>query len=174
VVRSARVEAGVAADIRRVVAGIDRELPLHQVRTMTEIVDAAVAARRLQLLLAGGFATAGVLLACLGVFGVVSYGVARRTGEIGVRMALGANRRQVVAMVLKEALQPVIIGLLAGAAVSLAFGRVLASQLYAVSPRDPWVLTGTAVAIALAALAAAFWPARRAACIEPVRALRWE
>ena len=151
---------------------MDRELAVFRVRTMSEIVDTAVAARRLQVLLAGGFAVAGVLLACLGVFGVVSYGVSRRTNEIGVRMALGASQDQVVSMVLRDAMRPVFIGLLCGLACALAFGKLLASQLYGVSPRDPWVLAAMALLIGLAALAAAYWPAKRAALIEPMLALR--
>jgi predicted permease len=160
--------------VRAAVASLDREFALHRVRTMSQIVDSSVAMRRLQTLLAAAFAGAGVLLACLGVFGVVSYGVARRTGEIGVRMALGAARGQVVAMVIKESMRPVLIGLLGGLAAALALGNYLASQLYGVSPRDPAVLAMIAVIVCAAALAASYWPARRAANIEPIRALRWE
>jgi predicted permease len=160
--------------VRAAVASLDREFALHRVRTMSQIVDSSVAMRRLQTLLAAAFAGAGVLLACLGVFGVVSYGVARRTGEIGVRMALGAARGQVVAMVIKESMRPVLIGLLGGLAAALALGNYLASPLYGVSPRDPAVLAMIAVIVCAAALAASYWPARRAANIEPIRALRWE
>lgn len=172
VLRAAGDETKLTAGVRALVAGMDRELAVFRVRTMSEIVDTAVAARRLQVLLAGGFAVAGVLLACLGVFGVVSYGVSRRTNEIGVRMALGASQDQVVSMVLRDAMRPVFIGLLCGLACALAFGKLLASQLYGVSPRDPWVLAAMALLIGLAALAAAYWPAKRAALIEPMLALR--
>lgn len=174
VLRSSAHDSTLIPRIRAAVASLDRELPMHQVRTMSEIVDSSVAMRRLQTILAAAFAGAGVLLACLGVFGVVSYGVARRTGEIGVRMALGAARSEVVAMVVKESMRPVLLGLAGGLAASLALGSYLASQLYGVSPRDPIVLSSIALIVTLAALAASYWPARRAANIEPVRALRWE
>jgi ABC-type antimicrobial peptide transport system permease subunit len=136
--------------------------------------DEAVAPRRLQTLLAGAFATVGILLACLGVFGMVSYDVARRTNEIGVRMALGAIRPAVVSMVVGEALRPVLFGLLGGLAAAQAASRMAASLLYGVSAHDPVVPSVVACVIVAAALVAAYWPARRAAAVEPVRALRWE
>jgi putative ABC transport system permease protein len=174
VVRGVGDEGQMIATVRSVVSTLDRELPIHRVRTMAQIVDTAVAARRLQTLLAAGFAGAGVLLACLGVFGVVTYGVSRRTNEIGIRMALGASRSEVVVMVVRESMGPVVIGLIAGLAGALALGRFLASQLFGVGPHDPTVLAVIAALVCCAALMASYWPARRAAQIEPIQALRWE
>jgi len=173
VVRAAGDEAGLVAAVRAA-ASVKKDVPLHRIQTMEQIVDTAAAARRLQTVLAASFAGAGVLLTCLGVFGVVSYGVSRRTGEIGVRMALGATQGQVLGMVLRESMWPVVAGLVAGAVTALALGQVLAAQLYGVRPNDPTVLGGVAALVCAAALAAAYWPARRAARIEPVQALRWE
>ena len=174
VLRARSGDAALVAQVRAAVARLDRQLPVDRVQTMSQIVESSVAVRRLQTQLAGAFAAAGVLLACLGVFGVVSYGVARRTSEIGVRMALGAARGQVVAMVVRESMKPVAIGLIGGLAAALAMGRYLASQLYGVGPRDLIVLGIVAAVVSAAALAACYWPARRAALIEPTRALRWE
>jgi len=141
---------------------------------MGQIVDSALTVRRLELFLASGFSIAAVGLACLGVFGVVSYYVSRRTPEIGVRIALGATRRDVVAMLMKQAMRPVVVGIGVGLAGSLALGRILASQLYGVSPYDPVVLGVIAVIVFIAAIVASYWPASRGARIEPVDALHWE
>jgi predicted permease len=174
VVRASGDPSHLISAVRSTVAGLDRELPIHRVRTIAQIVESAVATRRLQTLLAAGFGVAGVILACLGVFGVVSYGVSRRTGEIGIRMALGATRTEVIAMVVRESMRPVIAGLIGGVAAALALGQLLSGQLFGVSPRDPAVLGLIALAVCCAALAASYWPARRAARIEPIQALRWE
>ena len=124
--------------------------------------------------LAAGFGVLATLLAAVGLYGVVAYSVARRTVEIGVRMALGAARADVYRIVLKE----VGVLLLAGAAVglpaALALGKVVESQLYGVKPHDPLLIAAALGALTVVALAAAFVPARRAASIDPVRALRGE
>ena len=174
VVRASGDESALVPAVRAAAANVKKDVPLHRIRTMEAIVDTAAAPRRLQTLLAGGFAAIGVLLTCLGVFGVVSYTVARRSGELGVRMALGATRAQVMAMVLRESMTPVLIGLAAGWIAALGLGRVLSSQLYGVRPDDPLVLGGVALVVTAAALVAAYAPALRAARVEISQVLRWE
>jgi putative ABC transport system permease protein len=174
VVRASGDPAGLIATIRSLAASVARDVPIYRIQNLSEIVEGSVASRRLHTCLAGGFASAGVLLTCFGVFGMVSYSVARRTGEIGVRIALGATRSRVMRMMIRESLRPVLLGLMCGVLAALAFGQLLASQLYGVGPNDPSVLATVAGLIGAAAVGAAYWPARRASRIEPVEALRWE
>jgi len=120
------------------------------------------------------FGILALILASIGLYGVMSYFVARRTGEIGIRMALGATRPGVVAMVMRGALWQIAIGLALGIPAALVAGHFMASQLYGVSGYDPWSLTAAAVVLGLCAAVAGFIPARRAASIEPMKALRIE
>ena len=115
-----------------------------------------------------------LLLASVGLYGVTAYNVARRTGEIGIRMALGANRGDVVKMVLRGAFQQIGLGLLIGVPLVVATGRILSSKLFRVQSFDPLILAGAIFALAVCAFIAGFVPARRAATIEPVDALRME
>jgi len=131
-----------------------------------------LAPRRFALLLLSGFALLALLLAAVGIHGVVAYSVSRRRREIGVRMALGAARETVVAMVLKEVLRMVAVGLLAGALGVVACSRFIASMLYRTGAADPFVLVSCASIMLGVAGAAAWLPARRAASIEPMEALR--
>jgi ABC-type antimicrobial peptide transport system permease subunit len=124
--------------------------------------------------LTGLFGILALALASIGLYGVMSYFVARRTGEIGIRMALGATRASVLAMVLRGALWQVLIGLGLGIPAALLAGRLMASQLYGVASYDPLALAGATLVLSLCASAAAFIPARRAASIEPMQALRTE
>ena len=125
-------------------------------------------------MLVSAFALLGLILATLGIYGVISYSVAGRTREIGVRMTLGATRSEVVAMVLRGALLSATAGVLLGIPVALFAGRLMSSQLYGVSSHDPITLAGATVVLLLCAIAAGFIPARRAASIEPMKALRTE
>jgi ABC-type antimicrobial peptide transport system permease subunit len=130
--------------------------------------------RRFALLLLGGFALLALLLAAVGIHGVMAYSVSRRRREIGVRMALGAARDTVVAMVLKEALKMVTVGLIVGAAGALACSRLIAGMLYRTGAADPLVLVSCAAIMLAVALLAAWMPARRAASVHPMEALRAE
>ncbi len=164
-------EAAVAG-LRAVVRRLDREMPFYQVRTMEEVVDASVATPRSLAWLLTGFAVSGLLLAAIGVFGVLSHGVSQRTREIGVRLAIGASPAQVLAMVLKEGLAQVTIGLVLGLMLALASSRVLGGLLFGVTVATPTpylVVTTLLLATALVACAA---PARRAMRIDPATALR--
>ena len=141
---------------------------------MQEVLDQSVAQRRFQMRLAAVFAATALLLATLGIYGVVSYSVARRTNEMGIRIALGAQAHQLYRMVLRQAMTPVVLGLVAGLAGAVAAGRVLASLLYQVSPRDPELFAAAALLLAAVGVAASFLPARRAVRMDPLTALRDE
>jgi putative ABC transport system permease protein len=138
------------------------------------VFDAAVANRSTQLTLVGGFAALALLLASIGLYGVLSYTVARRASEIGLRMALGAPRGRVVGSIVRSALLTAVIGLAIGLAGSLALSRLLSSSLFGVQPTDPATLAAVSAAVLLVTLLASYVPARRAADIDPVSALRTE
>jgi predicted lysophospholipase L1 biosynthesis ABC-type transport system permease subunit len=171
-VRVARDPSGVAEAIRRAVAAVDSGVPLFGVRSQVEQIDIAVRQERVFAWLASGFGLLALLLACLGVYGTLAYGVERRTPEIGVRMALGATRGHVVAMILRESLAPVAVGVAAGVAGALATTRFLESLLFEVRPRDVWTIAAMTLALVVAALIAAWMPSRRASGVDPVTALR--
>jgi predicted permease len=165
---------GLEPQIRRAFAEVDPNLTLVTMRTMEQQVADRMDQERSVSQLTGLFGILALVLAAVGLYGVTAYGVERRTGEIGVRIALGANRAQVVAMVLRGAFVQILIGLGIGIPVSIGCARLIASQLYEVKGWDPVVLGGSIVALALCALVASLVPARRAAAINPVRALRAE
>lgn len=164
----------LAAAARAALRQIDANLPITGMATMQSKVDESVFIERLIALLAAGFGLLATLLAAVGLYGVVAYAVARRTVEIGVRMALGAARADIYRIVLKEVGILLLAGAAAGLPVALALGKVIESQLYGVKPHDPLLIAAAVAALATVALAAAFVPARRAASIDPVRALRGE
>ena len=173
-VRTAMDPRTIADALRRAVWDIDAEATIPEVHTLEEILSESVAQRRFQMLLVLLFAVAALALAAFGTYGVLSYAVTRRTGEMGIRMALGAARGDVLRMVLRQGMTPVFVGLAAGAAAALAIGRYLQSLLFHVSPRDP-VAFGVAAAVLLLASVAACWiPARSATRVNPIDALRFE
>ncbi len=159
---------------RRAFAEVDSNLTLITMRTMDQQVADRMDQARSVSQLTGLFGILALILAAVGLYGVTAYGVERRTGEIGVRIALGANRTQVVAMVMRGAFVQILIGLVIGIPASIACARLIASQLYEVNGWDPVVLCGSVAVLALCALVASLVPARRAATINPVRALRAE
>lgn len=158
--------------IRREIAALDPDLPLFQVRTVEQIVAASMVRERFVALLVASFAAVAAALAALGVYGVLAYAVARRTRELGIRMALGAAARDVLGLVLRRALGLAAAGLVLGLAGALAFGRLLAGLLYGVGPADPATLAAVSAFVLLLALVAALLPGRRAARVEPSTALR--
>lgn len=141
---------------------------------MEQIVDTSVATRRLQMRLAGVFALAALLLASLGIYGMTSFTVARRTPEIGIRMALGAAAHQVGALVLMQAMRPVLVGLGVGLGCALFAMRWIVPLLFDVEARDPMILAGVSLVLIAVAGAAALIPAMRAMRAEPVSSLRFE
>lgn len=174
VVRTAQDPAAMANSLRAAIHKVDPELALANVLTMREIMSESVSSRRFQTLLASVFAGAALLLACLGIYGVISYSVARRTNEIGIRIAVGAQPSQVSLLVFRQGVRPVIGGLLVGVAGALAAGRLIRSFLFGTEARDPAAMLAV-VALLLAVAAMACWaPARRASRIDPAIALRNE
>jgi predicted permease len=173
----ARMRPGAAASasvISEAIGGIDPTLPVQSAGTMVERMDESLGPRRFVVWLLGFFAAVALLMAALGLYGVVSYSVAQRTQEIGVRMALGADARSVVGLVLRQGATLALSGVAIGAAGSVALSRLLASQLYNVSPFDPLTFVGMVAVLMLTAFAASFIPAYAASRIDPLRALRYE
>jgi putative ABC transport system permease protein len=166
--------AAIAPAIRSVIRGIDAELPVSALRAMDQIVEGSVAQRRFQTNLVLAFGAVAVLLACLGVYGVMSYVVTQRTTEIGIRLVFGAEPGAVLRMVFNQALRPVAAGI--AAAVPLAFlgGSWLRSLVFGVNPQDPRTIAVACFILAIAAALAAYLPARRAAHLDPLKALRYE
>jgi predicted permease len=164
----------IAGSLRAAVRRLDPDLPLSQMRTMHEVLDKSVSQRRFQMLLASAFAVCALILSGFGIYGVVSYSVVRRTREIGIRTAFGALPLHLYRLVLRQGMGPVALGLILGVAGAVALGRLLRSLLYEISPYDPGIIAA-AVGITFAVALAACWlPARRAARIDPMTALRCE
>lgn len=174
VMRTTVEPLGLVAAIREAVRGLDKDVPFAQVVTMEQLLAQSIARRRLNLLLLGIFAVLALALAAAGIYGVMSYMVAQRTQEIGIRLALGAQRGDVLRLVLKEGMLLALIGVVVGLATSLALMRWLASLLYEVSATDPLTFAGVAILLMLVALLACYVPARRAMRTDPLVALRCE
>jgi putative ABC transport system permease protein len=164
----------MAPAIRNAIAGIDRTQPVGEVQTLEQALADSIAPRRFNLYLLGAFATSALLLALIGIYGVITYAVAQRTHEIGVRMALGAQRDRVVQLVVLEGMKVAAVGITVGLAAAFALTRLMASLLYDVKPTDPWTYAAVAAALAATALAACCKPALQAAWVDPARALRQE
>jgi ABC-type antimicrobial peptide transport system permease subunit len=160
--------------LRKALAEVDPNLTIISVRTMREQVALSFDQRRAVASLAGLFGLVALLLAAVGLYGVTAYTVAQRTNEIGIRMALGADRGKVVRLVLRGASMRVLLGLALGIPLAIAAGRLISAQLYGVSNWDPFALTVAASTLAICAFFAAIIPARRAASISPIEALRIE
>ena len=160
--------------LRRTVLEIDPNLPITEVRTLPEVVTSGIAGRRLVASLVGIFSIVALLLATIGLYGVISFSVAQRTHELGIRTALGARGRDVVRLVLGQGVALIALGLGTGALIALASGRLIASQLYGIGANDVNTLVGVAAVLALVGVAAAAIPAVRAARIDPMLALRQE
>ncbi|HEV2447257.1 MAG TPA: ADOP family duplicated permease, partial [Candidatus Sulfopaludibacter sp.] len=174
VVRTAADPLAALPAVRAAVLAAGNDQPVYGVRTMNRIVSDSIAGRRFSMLLLGVFAVLALLLAAVGIYGVISYTVAQRTREIGIRMALGASRADVLKVVVAQGMPPVLAGLAAGLAASFGLTRLMAGMLYGVQASDPATLTGVALVLAAVALLAALVPARRAARVAPVTALRCE
>jgi len=160
--------------LRRTLAELDPNLTITSVRTMQQQIDLSFDQERAVASLAGLFGIVALLLAAVGLYGVTAYTVAQRTNEIGIRMALGADRGKVLGLILRGAFQRVIVGLVVGLPLAVGAGRLISAQLYGVSSWDPLALGVAATALAICAFIAAIIPARRAASISPMNALRVE
>jgi predicted permease len=160
--------------VRRAVAEIDPREVVYNVQTMNDVVSNSFAARRLSMFLLGVFAALALVLACVGIYGVISYLVGQRTHEIGVRMALGAERTDVLRLVLGHGARMALIGVAIGMGAALGLTRLMANQLFGVSAHDPLTFAGVALLLIIVAVAACYIPARRAMRVDPMIALRWE
>jgi len=174
VVRTESDPLGYAAAIKETLQKIDKDQPIASVKPMTAYLAQSVAARRFNMLLLAVFAGLALLLAAVGIYGVISYSVAQRQREIGIRMALGARPDQVLALIVRQGMRPALLGLVAGTFVAAGLTRFMRSLLFQVSAIDPIVFIGVAFLLAAIAVVACFLPARRAASLDPVATLRSE
>lgn len=173
-VRTTGDPEAMAPAIRKLISGIDPTQPVYDVKTLEQALAESVAPRRFNLILLETFAAAALLLALVGVYGVMAYSVGERTREIGLRMALGAQARQVVRMVVREGATIALAGIAAGLAAAFLLTRLMASLLYDVTPTDPPTFAAATIVLAVAALAACWAPALKAASVDPMDALRSE
>jgi ABC-type antimicrobial peptide transport system permease subunit len=174
VVRTGMDPMSLEPEVRSVVTSMDRDIPVTDVHTMRDLIGIQLAQPRFAMVLLGAFAVLALLLTVVGLYGVMAYSVARRTREIGVRLALGAQRAMVLTMVLRQAAALVAMGMVLGIAGALASGPMLRSMLYGTGARNPVVLAGVCVLVAVTGLLAAYLPAWRAAGVDPMKALRAE
>ncbi len=172
VLRTQGDPTAVMGQVRETVREIDPRDVITDVRTMDEIVATSFAARRLSMILLGVFAALALALACVGIYGVISYLVGQRTQEIGIRMALGAQRRDILHLVLKEGATMAVLGSVIGIAASLSLTRLMAKQLFGVSAHDPLTYASVAALLMLVAIAACYLPARQAVRVDPMTSLR--
>ena len=172
--RTASNPASLIPAVRDVVNRADKNLPLFQVRTQTERIEELLTQERVVARLSSFFGLLALLLACIGLYGLLSYEVARRTREIGIRMALGAERSDVTKLILARGIKLTIAGVIAGVAVGLALTRVMSSLLYEVKPADLPTYVAVSLLLAAVALLASSIPARRATKVDPIVALRYE
>ncbi len=173
-VRIAGNPSDLAAPIRDIVTAIDRNQPVANIKTMSDVVAATLAPRKFNMLLFALFAVLALLLATLGIYGVMAYSVAQRTHEIGVRMALGARRLDVLKLVVRQGMSLVVIGMALGIGGAIALTRVMASLLFGVTAKDPLTFAAVGLLLAIVALVACYIPATRASRVDPLIALRYE
>jgi putative ABC transport system permease protein len=164
----------LAESVRRVIQEIDPAQPVTNVRTLDDVVNASLAERRLTVVLLGAFAAVALLLAAIGLYGVIAYVVTQRTREFGIRMALGAQRRDVLQLVLSQGMKLVVIGLVLGVVGAFSLTHLLTKLLYEIKPNDPLTFVGVSAVLLAVALFASWLPARRAARVHPMEALRYE
>ena len=162
----------IAPSLRAAVQRVDKDLPLINIRTQQQQIDSTTQQERVFATLTVGFGVLALALACVGIYGIMTYTVTQRTNEIGIRLALGAQRARVRAMVLRESAWLTIIGIVAGLGSALALGRLVKSMLYGLAPSDPLSLTAAGLLLLTVAISAAWIPAARASRIEPMEALR--
>ena len=174
VLRTTSDPAGAAAAVRSLIHKVDTQVPITSLEPMTQIVSASVDARRFPMFLAMAFAMSSLLLASLGIVGVVGYSVEQRRHELGIRLALGAESRRLVGMVIRQGMAPVLSGLVAGIVAAVFAGRLIASLLFGVDAYDPLTLVSVAGIVTAVALAACYVSARRAMNVDPMVALRHE
>ena len=174
VVHTSSPSLGVTAEVRHALSEVDSSLPLYGIRTIDDLISEHASSQQFLALLVGLFSGLALLLAAVGIYGVLSYLVTQRTREIGIRMSLGASRANVLSLVLRHGMRLAGLGFSAGLVAALVAGRLLSGLLHEVHPSDPLVMIATAISLSAVALAACYLPARRAARVDPIVALRHE
>jgi putative ABC transport system permease protein len=172
--RTTRSPLASVADVRAVIHALDPDLPVASVRTMQQVVEESTQDWRARAVLLGGFGALALIIAAIGVYGVISYSVAQRTQEMGVRIALGANRRQLLTLILGQGMRTAVIGIIIGLAAAFALTRLMQNLLFSVSATDPLTYAAVTVLLALVSLIACYVPARRAMQVDSLTALRSE
>jgi len=173
-IKTAASEGSIAGAVREAVRSIDKDLPVFDIRTQTQQIDATLSHERVFAALAAGFGLLALILACIGIYGVMAYAVARRTSEIGLRMALGAHSGQVLRMILGETTLLTGIGVLLGVLAAAGVTRFIASMLFGLKPYDLPTMVEAVLVMTAVALLAGWLPARRASRLDPMTALRHE
>jgi putative ABC transport system permease protein len=173
-VRTSSDPLALAPAVRRAIHELDAAAPVSDFRSMEQVLDETSASRRFTTLLLSIFAGVALALAVIGIYGVMSWSVAQRRQEIGLRMALGADGRGIFGLILGRGLKLGLIGLAIGLGATLALSRVLANQLFEISPHDPWILSGVSILMIVVTTAACYLPARRATEVDPLETLRAE
>jgi predicted permease len=166
--------AAIMGSVRKAVSAFDPGAVVYAVETMNEVLANSMAARRLSMILLAAFAALALALSCIGMYGVLSYLAGERTREIGVRMALGAQRRDIQRLILGQGAKMALAGVALGIFLALALTHLMSSQLFGITPHDPLTFAGVALILLLVALAACYIPARRAMGVDPMVALRHE
>jgi putative ABC transport system permease protein len=174
VVRTAVPPMSVVPAVRGAVLALDKNQPVNEIRTMDEIVSQTYGAIRFPMTLLWIFAALALVLSAVGIFGVMSYTVSRRTQEMAIRMALGASRREVLRLVLRDGLRLTAVGVMLGLVAAGALSRVMAGYIYGITSTDPLTLVGASLVLTVVALLACYLPARRATRVNPIAALRYE
>jgi putative ABC transport system permease protein len=174
IIRTTVDPLSLAATVRREVLALDNTLPISEVRTLKMVLLRNIASQSLIMSLMGLFAFMAMALTVIGIYGVVAYSVSQRLREIGIRIALGATTRKILVMVLSQGMLLTLIGVVLGIMAALALTRLISSQLFGVSPKDPLVFFGVAISLVLVSFFASLWAARRAAKVNPLEALRYE
>jgi putative ABC transport system permease protein len=174
VVRSSANSEPLVAAVRAKIAELDPTLPISGILSMDNVIAASVAQPRLIMQLVGIFAVFALLLAAIGMYGVMAYSVSQRKQEIGIRMSLGAGRREILQLVVRQGMTLALAGVIIGVVASLALTRLLAGLLFGVRATDPSIFAAAAAVLALSALLACYFPARRATQVDPIVVLRSE